>query len=136
MNTQEAYKKLMKCIKGKDSYLLNLQLKKEEETLTPFKGSGGKLVISPKDNLGKFFAVPSAGLFGYVNNNPKDSFYLLSSQGKIQQWDLGVNVSEGLKGLSYHWKPRHTTYDITDLVLRSQFTFLNWINRNPMEVKE
>ena len=132
MNTQEAYKKLMKCIKGKD-----FQLKNEEETLTTFEMVGGRrLIISPKDNLGKFFAIPSNDWFGYVNNNPKDSFYLLSSQGKIQQWDLGVNVSEGLKGLSYHWKPRHTTYDITDLVLRSQFTFLNWINRNPMEVKE
>lgn len=134
MNTQEAYEKLIKCIKGKD-----FQLKLQEEELTPFSppiySADAKLVINPKDNIGKFFAVPSGNWFGYVNNNPEDSFYVLGTKGKISQWELGVNASAGLKDLSYHWSVRQTTYDITNLVMMSQFTFLNWIKDNPLELK-
>ena len=108
------------------------------------------LLIESNDNKGKFFAVPAEDWYGYVSNNIEDSFYISRNAITISSWNEGDNVvlmvpsSDAFDNapfgnrsyLRYTWTVHNNVYDITNLVMDSDFSFLNWSDDNPWDVKE
>ena len=106
------------------------------------------LIIESNDNKGKFFAVPGQDWYGYVSNNIEDSFYILRGSEKIHSWNEGdntglivpSNIDNAPFGnrsyIRYTWTVNSDVYDITNLVMKSDFSFLNWSDDNPWEVKQ
>ena len=79
--------------------------------------------------------------------NIEDSFYILRGSEKIHSWNEGdntglivpSNIDNAPFGnrsyIRYTWTVNSDVYDITNLVMNSDFSFLNWSDENPWEVK-
>lgn len=149
MKAQNAQKKLNDWLNGEAGDWLKGEMgaerliKVKKAPLFQFYAND-HLLVESNDSKGKFFAVPREDWYGYVNNNVEDSFYMRSSIRKINSWNDGDNVSlmvpsigpfVGRSFLSYTWAVMQDVYDITNLVMDSDFSFLNWSDDNPWEVK-
>jgi|MDTB01.2.fsa_nt_gb hypothetical protein len=145
MKAEKALKKLKDWLS--EHFAQQDELISKKAPLFPFYDNY-HLLIESNDNKGKFFAVPGEDWYGYVSNNIEDSFYI-SKNGKKYDWIEGDNVmlmvpsSDAFDNapfgnrsyLRYTWTVNNNVYDITNLVMDSDFSFLNWSDDNPWEVK-
>jgi len=153
MKAEKAHKKLKDWLSEhstlvQDRWGMERIIKGKNAPLFPFYDNY-HLLIESNDNKGKFFAVPGEDWYGYVNNNIEDSFYSTRDAVRISPWIEGNNVMLMVPSsdefdetpfgnrsyLRYTWSVNNNVYDITNLVMDSDFSFLNWSDDNPWEVK-